>query len=298
MANTTFNLEDKIKWGELAPSLQARFTELEDEVNNQYGQYESYLNGIRITFGEQAPFNPKNNQEIWVDTKYKVVRYYAENNWEFTRASWYGGDSSGIQTPPTTDTDTPEPDIPEYETKWYTDNYFDWIEENGGMVKHQWDQKYTTTEAPGVLNVRAILNGVEPPYATVTIDGTALTTADNTAVGYLLAVTGKASEGTELGQAHVWEIKKGVSVEEKVQMNIGDYIIVDSDSKLIQVEYIIPGNKPNDTLYMSTYFPDTFPYRYDILNWNNPNAYPPSPTRNYPTVTGRLEVKVTLSYKE
>lgn len=289
-----FNLEDKMKWSELAPSLQDKFIELEDAIKDQNVSYTQESSDIRWTVGDTPPFNPKNNAEMWFDTKYKVLRAFAQNNWEFTRAAWYGGDSSGITPPPTTDDPTPDPDIPEYEPQEYTYTYLTHTESQNSIT-HEYNADICTIEADGSQNVRYIFQGTNSKYHIV-INVDSLTNASGQVVCYLLGVTGSTDVPVELGSAHLWKVDKGVGnidIEEGVEDR--GWCIFDTDSPGRMVVKINPGDKPNDTTFQSTYFPADFPYRYPIASWTGgAGTVPPAPARNYPTISGSFSINIEV----
>ena len=100
-----FNEEDKVKWSELSPSLQARFTELENMRHSLVVNSKDRIETTRLTISRIAPTKPSNNADLWIDEKYRIARAFTENNWEFTRAAW--ASSGFIPSDPQTSTDIP-----------------------------------------------------------------------------------------------------------------------------------------------------------------------------------------------
>ena len=100
-----FNEEDKVKWSELSPSLQARFTELEDMRHSLTVNSQDRIETTRLTISRIAPTKPSNNSDLWIDEKYRIGRAFTENNWEFTRAAW--ATSGFIPSNPQISTDIP-----------------------------------------------------------------------------------------------------------------------------------------------------------------------------------------------
>ena len=100
-----FNEEDKVKWSELSPSLQARFTELEDMRHSLTVNSQDRIETTRLTISRIAPTKPSNNADLWIDEKYRIARAFTEYNWEFTRAAW--ASSGFIPSDPQTSTDIP-----------------------------------------------------------------------------------------------------------------------------------------------------------------------------------------------
>jgi len=294
-----FNLEDKIKWSELSPSLQQKFKDLETSVTQQRQDNDNKLNGIRISVSDTAPFNPKNNAELWFDTQYKVLRAYAENNWEFTRAAWYGGDQSGIEQPPTSDGEITPPEIPPYTPKQHKDYYMR-FNETATSNSLEWNMDYCTQETLG-LNVRHVFGkgyntSEHPNKVTITINVSSLTTTGtNDTVAYLLAVTGNAAEEMEYGDAHLWPISKTRgNINETLILENGQYFAADGDSQRTRCSKVVPGNKPNDVIYGTIYFPAEFPYRVDVAGWNDPNIQPSIPERSYPAVAGSFSCQIDI----
>ena len=103
-----FNEEDKVKWSELSPSLQARFAELEDMRHSLTVNSQDRIETTRLTISRIAPTKPANNADLWIDEKYRIARAFTEYNWEFTRAAW--ATSGFVPSNPQISTDIP-PDI-------------------------------------------------------------------------------------------------------------------------------------------------------------------------------------------
>lgn len=100
-----FNEEDKVKWSELSPSLQARFAELEDMRHSLTVNSQDRIETTRLTISRIAPTKPANNADLWIDEKYRIARAFTEYNWEFTRAAW--ATSGFVPSNPQISTDIP-----------------------------------------------------------------------------------------------------------------------------------------------------------------------------------------------
>ena len=73
-----FNLEDKIRWEELAPSLQKKFADLENMINDIV-DWVSFVNTLNYIGGNFYLSNYA-NQDWHHDKKYcKLRRYYRVN---------------------------------------------------------------------------------------------------------------------------------------------------------------------------------------------------------------------------
>ena len=115
-----FNEEDKVKWSELSPSLQARFTELEDMRHSLTVNSQDRIKTTRLTISRIAPTKPSNNSDLWIDEKYRIGRAFTENNWEFTRAAW--ATSGFVPSNPQISTDIP-PDPTVIDTPVVTETF-------------------------------------------------------------------------------------------------------------------------------------------------------------------------------
>ena len=85
----SFNLEDKVRWDELSPSLQDELKSLYNRYHAMYGVFENTNNTIRITVGKNPPKFAIKYNELWFDTKYMVLRCLTDDGWILTRAYWY-----------------------------------------------------------------------------------------------------------------------------------------------------------------------------------------------------------------
>lgn len=102
----TYDEENKIKWSEIAPSLQERFLAIGRMIDSNMQQMDDLINNIRLTISYDPPLHPEPNRDVWWDLNYHVLRFYMdktpedssnEYKWEFTRGAWYGGSSSDIK---------------------------------------------------------------------------------------------------------------------------------------------------------------------------------------------------------
>lgn len=96
----SFDLEDRITWDELAPSLQDKFKELWNKIYATNGYLDDRTNNIRITIGTAPPNKPIEYMEYWFDTRYMVTRAYVDGKWELTRAAWYGKNHNTVVSTP------------------------------------------------------------------------------------------------------------------------------------------------------------------------------------------------------
>ena len=99
-ANFNFNLEDKVTWEELAPSLQDKFKELWNKLNATNAWLDDRLGDIRITIDYDPPTAPVEYNELWFDLRYMVARAYVKGDWVLTRGAWYGKEASTVTSTP------------------------------------------------------------------------------------------------------------------------------------------------------------------------------------------------------
>lgn len=102
----TYDPEEQITWDEIAPSLQDRFKRLAESIDINMDNFNNKINNYRLTISYDPPLNAEQDRDIWWDLNYDVLRAYtptdvtAQNKtykWQYTRAAWYGGDSSDVK---------------------------------------------------------------------------------------------------------------------------------------------------------------------------------------------------------
>lgn len=118
-----YDTEKLIRYESWSPSLQARLKALETVIQNRQTEVGERINEIKLTFSDCPPPSPTNNMDMWIDTKYRVLRVYAEKNWEFTRCAWYVGTNPQVYVPVTDDEPNPESSTPTTPTA-HTDTLF------------------------------------------------------------------------------------------------------------------------------------------------------------------------------
>lgn len=94
---SSFNLEDKVRWEEWAPSLQDKLKALLNKWSAGYGWSSNYAGAVRITIGPVAPQNCVQYSDIWWDTRYQVLRVLTEEGWILTRGAWHAGANSDVE---------------------------------------------------------------------------------------------------------------------------------------------------------------------------------------------------------
>lgn len=322
-----FNKENLNKWSELAPSLQKRFKDLEDAIKNQQTNINNKTDNARITFGYAAPSKPVNNAELWIDEKNRILRAYADSNWEFTRAAWYGGVKPDVAESGSTTIKPPTP----YEPTEHNDIYFTFNPAN--TPNTQWS--VNSDDGNGNVSHMFVFNSSKPISVRVQIDMSKVTNrTDN--LGFLLAVFGKAynkdnpsdttyTHGTiDWGKGVAWKLGANLNAEGKIDEEITDaskiisapdtsqiqtidlkldtgyYCVFDIDCKSHAFETIWPGDmiktETNDT-QGSTYFGNTVYHDYclPISTWKEGSPWPtrPFPNTSYASPSAPFTVTIT-----
>lgn len=293
-----YDTEKLIKYNALSPSLQARIKKLEDNASKMTTSYTKTHNDIRMTFANFPPSSPQESKEFWVDTKYRVLRVYAEGNWEFTRAAWYKGTNGTPSAPITTDPSVPTIDIVSKPVS-HTITYMTYSSGSGNVVRP--------------VDANYYLNGAnESLLVTFSGDPQCLSGA-NVAVGYVLMVIYRNK--IEDGKVRAWPITDqqingmyGGKVLHGLAINIseglhGNNFVIDVDTNDHPSKYITPVSfdpKIDTDKYGGTvYFGNTsFPYCISKAEADAAIAagsYPNKP-RNYAPYSGHFKVNVTCTY--
>ena len=154
-----FNEEDKVKWSELSPSLQARFAELEDMKHSLTVNSQDRIETTRLTISRIAPTKPSNNSDLWIDEKYRIARAFTENNWEFTRAAW--ATSGFVPSNPQISTDIPpDPTVIDRPLVTETFNYMTHIDNPvTGQVSRAYGPKVNSLQLNGSTAPIIVLYG-------------------------------------------------------------------------------------------------------------------------------------------
>ena len=295
----SFNFEDKVKWSELSPSLQKRFTDIENLTRSQAKQdLENQLNGTRITIGKRAPSNPVNNKELWIDEKYRIARAFNENYWEFTRAVW--AKSSTLSTPDDparTDIDhtgdagggtyTPStpPTLRRYKLFTYTDN---------GTTSNLIGTSESIGTMPSGDDFISYSYIGTNPSAEIVVDLTGCNNANSDLLAYLFIAVGDISDSKKShATGYAYEISVDAlkrqhfrQTSHKVQtgaswhrvydpiytlvlgsdvIKTGKYIMGDVESKnrgAREMEYLTPADASNDIIDATKFSESQYPYPY------------------------------------
>ena len=184
-----YDKERNITWDEIAPSLQALFTNTGNKIMTQVRSISDSTHGIRITIGPKAPNSPAKDREIWIDTSERtinsqkardpILRFYMDRNngnnpaWEITKAAWYGGVTEDVKYP----------SIPNPTKVWSSVGALAWVSQPA--KNNSWDSKsdllkdqYYTIPSNGTYYLRDISNLFEyNQQLTYTHDGGAFRVA-------------------------------------------------------------------------------------------------------------------------
>lgn len=93
----SFNLEDKVRWEEWAPSLQDKLKALLNKWQAGYAWAVNYAGATRISIGPTAPQNCVKYADVWWDTRYHVARVLTNEGWILTRGAWYQGANTDVE---------------------------------------------------------------------------------------------------------------------------------------------------------------------------------------------------------
>lgn len=139
----SFNLEDKVRWEEWAPSLQDKLKALLNKWQAGYGWSSNYAGATRISIGPTAPQNCVKYADVWWDTRYHVARVLTNEGWILTRAAWYKGPNTGVE-----DTvDSPKSHNPITRCHCYTINW------DASQYCHCKTQSYVSTTTNKTTNL-------------------------------------------------------------------------------------------------------------------------------------------------
>lgn len=294
-----YDTEKLIKYNALSPSLQARIKKLEDSAGGMANSYTKTHNDIRMTFANFPPSSPQERKEFWIDTKYRVLRVYAEGNWEFTRAAWYKGIGANPSAPIISDPSVPAIDIHGHPVS-HSVTYMTYLS-GSGNVSRPVDANY-------------FINGTVTGFTIKSSGEIACPVGDSYVVGYILMVI--YNNEIEDGTAYAWPITPGranqIILLDKYNLPInlpsnafarGKQFVVEVDTNDHHSQYISPVSfdpKIDTDKYGGTvYFGNTsFPYCISRAEYDAaiPSGSFPSKNRNYASYSGTFTISVSCTY--
>ena len=288
-----FNLEDKIKWSELAPSLQKKFTDIDSIINSEYKNTINQMSNVRTTISRVAPSNPTNNQELWADEKYRVLRSFSSNFWEFTRAGWAKPGSA----PADPGRDNPDiPDIPitpsvptKYEVTFLTAE----LTASGGTIN-------PGPEVDGGYGFWIFSFVGTNPKAHIKIEKSLSTDNSSDLLAYILIAIGKNSEINHRQMANGTAIKiDGSNTQSVIEMDvpISDdiYIIFDIESMYTKLTQINPGDIAMKFGPFIKFDTTQYPYVYPVSSLGSSIQESDKPIPPFATVNGTVKITITCS---
>lgn len=287
-----FNLEDKIKWSELAPSLQKKFTDIDSIIKAEHDKTINQMHNIRTTISRSAPSNPTNDKEIWADEKYRVMRAFSDNFWEFTRAGW----SAPGTAPP--DPARENPVIPEIPITPTVPSKYEVTFLNAHL-----------TAFDGTINPGAeIDNGFgwvfsfigTNPKAHIKIEKSLSTDNPLDLLAYILIAIGQNSDINSREKANGTVIKIDGSnsqniIDIDVPVSTDQYIVFDVESKFTQLTQINPGDVASSDGPFIKYDKIQYPYSYPISTLGPAVLPTDKPIPPFATVNGTITITITCS---
>ena len=250
----------KVKWSELSPSLQEKFKNLENKVHDRAIDNSITVDSVKITISDKAPLHPENDKNLWIDTKYQVLRGYSENNWEPTRAAWSDYKNDAYDN--IMDKDIQEPGFtgaPPVKTKPITTNVFTYYQTSSGVTK------FSQTSADGLPS---------PYYGDIHPDTDAhsslVMNVINPVLNYKITVgSGPSSGGYFLykiipNASNFIELTPGLNISGSLAISYMDIVNLDVDTKFVNPSLIKPIHATGKMIDGLENMP-TYPYPYDYV---------------------------------
>lgn len=287
-----FNLEDKIKWSELAPSLQKKFTDIDSIIKSEHDKTINQMSDVRTTISRVAPSNPTNNKELWADEKYRVLRAFSSDFWEFTRAGWAAPGTAapdpGRENPIVPDIPITPPVPTKYEVTFLTAQ----LSAFGGTINpgsdvdngFGWVFNYIGTS----------------PKAHIKIEKNLSTNNSSDLLAYILIAIGQNSEINHKEKANGTAIKIDGSNSQRVididiPVSTEQYIVFDVESMFTQLTQINPGDIAPENSFFVKYDKTQYPYVYPVSTLGGSITEADKPVPPFATVNGTIKITITCS---
>lgn len=287
-----FNLEDKIKWSELAPSLQKKFTDIDSIIKAEHDKTINQMSNVRTTISRVAPSNPINDKELWADEKYRVLRAFSEDFWEFTRAGW-ASPGTPAPDPGRENPDTPDiPITPAVPTKHEITFLNAQLSAFGGTINPGPEADNGDFWCYSFIGTN--------PKAHIKIEKNLSTNNSSDLLAYILIAIGQNSEINHKEKANGTAIKIDGSnspsvVEIDIPVSTNQYIVFDVESKFTQLTQINPGDIAPENSFFIKYDKTQYPYVYPVSTLGESITEADKPTPPFNTVNGTVTITITCS---
>lgn len=287
-----FNLEDKIKWSELAPSLQKKFTDIDSIIKAEHDKTINQMSNVRTTISRVAPSNPTNDKELWADEKYRVLRAFSEDFWEFTRAGWA---SPGTPAPDPGRENPITPDIPitpAVPTKYEVTFLNAQLSAFGGTIN-------PGSEVDAGFGWVFSFIGTNPK-AHIKIEKNLSTNNSSDLLAYILIAIGQNSDINSREKANGTVIKIDGSNSQRVididvPVSTNQYIVFDVESMFTQLTQINPGDIASPDGPFVKYDKTQYPYSYPVSRLGAAITPADKPVPPFNTVNGTVTITITCS---
>lgn len=287
-----FNLEDKIKWSELAPSLQKKFTDIDSIIKAEHDKTINQMSNVRTTISRVAPSNPTNDKELWADEKYRVLRAFSDNFWEFTRAGW-AAPGTPAPDPGRENPDTPDiPITPAVPTKHEITFLNAQLTAFGGTIN-------PGSEADNGYGWVYSFIGTNPT-AHIKIEKSLSTDNSSDLLAYILIAIGQNSDINSREKANGTVVKIDGSNSQRVididvPVSTEQYIVFDVESMFTQLTQINPGDIASPDGPFVKYDKTQYPYVYPVSSLGSALTPADKPIPPFNTVNGTITITITCS---
>lgn len=287
-----FNLEDKIKWSELAPSLQKKFTDIDSIIKAEHDKTINQMSNVRTTISRVAPQNPINDKELWADEKYRVLRAFSDNFWEFTRAGW-AAPGTPAPDPGRENPETPDiPITPSVPTRHEVTFLNAQLTAFGGTIN-------PGSEVDNGYGWVYSFIGISPT-AHIKIEKNLTTNNSSDLLAYILIAIGQNNDINSREKANGTVVKiDGSNTQRVIDIDIpvstDQYIVFDVESMFTQLTQINPGDIASPDGPFIKYDQTQYPYVYPVSSLGAALTPADKPVPPFNTVNGTVTITITCS---
>lgn len=287
-----FNLEDKIKWSELAPSLQKKFTDIDSIIKAEHDKTINQMSNVRTTISRVAPSNPTNDKELWADEKYRVLRAFSDNFWEFTRAGW------ATHGTPAPDPGRENPDIPDIPIKPAVPTKYEITFLNAQLTAFGGTINPGSEVDNGDFWVYSFIG--TNPKAHIKIEKSLSTNNSSDLLAYILIAIGQNADINHKEKSNGTTIKIDGSnspsvIEFDVPVSANQYIVFDVESMYTKLTQIFPGDIAPENSYFVKFDQTQYPYVYPVSSLGEAITDADKPVPPFNTVNGTVTITITCS---